>query len=84
MQLAALALLALLLLAPEASQACAVCFSGRDETRVAFLVTTILMTLLPLAMIGALVLWLRQRVRAAAQAAAEASVEPRPTSSASS
>jgi hypothetical protein len=72
MRIAAFALAVLLLLAPQVGHACAVCFSGREDARAAFLVTTILLTLLPLGMIGALVLWLRQRVRAAAREAREA------------
>jgi hypothetical protein len=51
-----------LLAVPDVGHACAVCFSGRnDESRVAFLVTTILMTGLPLLLIGAVVLWFRKR-----------------------
>ena len=51
-----------LLLAPRLSQACAVCFSGSDEYRLAFSVTTVFLTALPLVMIGSFVFWLRQRV----------------------
>ncbi len=49
--------------APEMSDACAVCFSGRDESRQAFTITTGLLTALPLLMIGSVVYWLRLRVR---------------------
>ena len=49
---------------PEMAGACAVCFSGRDETRAAFLATTLLLSVLPLAMVGALVFWLRRRALA--------------------
>ena len=50
------------LLAPDIAAACSVCFSGRsDETRVAFIATTALMTALPLLLIGSLVWWLRRR-----------------------
>jgi len=48
-------------LAPQISEACAVCFSGRDENRLAFILTTILLTALPLIMIGGMLLWLRRR-----------------------
>lgn len=52
------------LAAPRIAHACAVCASGRtDETRVAFIVTTAFMTLLPLAMLGGAFLWLRRRLR---------------------
>jgi hypothetical protein len=50
-------------LAPETSHACAVCFSGADGARVAFLLTTALLTLLPLALLGGFAWWLRRRIR---------------------
>jgi hypothetical protein len=46
------------------ADACAVCFSGRDETRAAFLATTLGLSALPLAMIGGLAFWLRRRALA--------------------
>ena len=49
-------------LTPRAASACAVCFSGTDETRMAFLLTTFL-SLLPLAMVGSFEFWLRGRWR---------------------
>jgi hypothetical protein len=50
------------LTAPRLAVACAVCFTGRaDETRVAFLVTTGLLSALPILLIGSLVWWLRRR-----------------------
>ncbi len=53
-----------LVLAPQLASACAVCFTGRsDETRVAFLATTALLTGLPLLMIGSVVWWLIRRAR---------------------
>ncbi len=55
-------LLVALLLAPQLGQACAVCFSSSDENRLAFSVTTVFLTALPLVMIGSFVFWLRQRV----------------------
>jgi high-affinity Fe2+/Pb2+ permease len=57
-----LAASALVALAPGAAQACAVCFSGEEESgRIAYLTTTLLMSALPLGMIGGLVWWLRRR-----------------------
>ena len=55
----------LLLSAPHAAHACAVCFGGQDsaDTRMAFILTTVLMTFLPLLMIGVVVWWLRRRFR---------------------
>ena len=50
------------LLAPGLAAACAVCFTGRaDETRIAFLATTGLLSALPILLIGSLVWWLRRR-----------------------
>jgi ABC-type spermidine/putrescine transport system permease subunit II len=52
------------LLVPQLAAACAVCFTGRaDETRIAFLVTTGLLSALPILLIGSLVWWLRRRAR---------------------
>ena len=45
------------------AEACAVCFSGSDETREAFTLTTVFMSALPLTMIGSIVGWLVWRVR---------------------
>ncbi len=50
-----------LLLVPEGAQACSVCFSGTDETRMAFLLTAILMTAAPLVMVGSLAYWIYRR-----------------------
>ncbi len=55
-------LLLALLLAPQLGQACAVCLSSSDENRLAFSVTTVFLTALPLVMVGSFVFWLRQRV----------------------
>ena len=51
--------------APFAAQACAVCFSAKSEAnRIAFLGTTVLLTGLPVAMIGGLIFWIMRRVEA--------------------
>ena len=57
--------LALLLLAvlPDVAHACPVCFDPREENRVAFLATTIFMSLVPLGMVGGVGMWLRKRAR---------------------
>jgi ABC-type spermidine/putrescine transport system permease subunit II len=52
------------LLMPRLAAACAVCFTGRaDETRIAFLVTTGLLSALPILLIGSLIWWIRRRAR---------------------
>lgn len=48
---------------PSALHACPVCFDRDDETRVAFLATTGLLTLLPLGMVAGVGAWLRRRSR---------------------
>lgn len=63
-----------LLWAPSIARACAVCTAGRDEENAfAFLMTTIFMSLMPLAAIGLVVfvLWRRMQKLEAEQAARE-------------
>jgi hypothetical protein len=49
---------------PQISWACAVCSAGReDENRLAFILTTIFLTALPLSLVGGVVWWLRGRAR---------------------
>jgi hypothetical protein len=56
---------ALVLWAPDTAEACAVCGAGRDdETRTAFIGTTALLSVLPLALVGGFAWWLRRRLRA--------------------
>jgi len=54
---------ALLFVLPQMAHGCAVCFSATDENRQAFLATTVLLTLLPLGMVGGVGLWARNRTR---------------------
>ena len=55
--------LALTVLVPGLADACSVCFDPEEANRQAFLDMTILMSLLPLALIGGGVLWIRKRVK---------------------
>ena len=49
---------------PGPAEACAVCMSGReDEVQLAFILTTLLMSVLPLIVVGGFVWWLRRRLR---------------------
>ncbi len=48
---------------PTVAGACPVCFDPREESRLAFLVTTIFMTVLPLLLIGCAVLWFLRRAK---------------------
>ena len=56
----ALALAAALVvtIAPDVAHACPTCFSANDANRVAYIITFIIMTVLPLAFIGGVVYWL--------------------------
>jgi hypothetical protein len=42
---------------PEAASACSVCYGGAEESRKAFLFTTVLLSMLPIAMLGTLGWW---------------------------
>jgi di/tricarboxylate transporter len=64
----ALAITCLLLcavLSPDAASACSVCFGGAEESRKAFLFTTVLLSMLPIGMIGALAWWVWRHAQAA-------------------
>ncbi len=63
----AVATLAFVLASLPAQQAlaCAVCFSGRDESRVAYLLTTIFMTSLPILALGAGIFWVVKKASSA-------------------
>ena len=43
--------------------ACPVCFDGEEASRTAYAIGTVLLTFLPLALMGAAALWLRRRWR---------------------
>ena len=51
-------------LAARATLACAVCFTATEENRIAFIATTVFLTFLPLLIIGGVIWWLREKVRA--------------------
>ncbi len=48
---------------PAVARACPVCFDANEQNRAAFIVTTILLSTLPLAMVGVIVLWIRDSAR---------------------
>ena len=55
----------LLLLAPRVGEACSQCLSGRGEaTKLAYLLTTVGLSLLPPLVVGGFVWWLVRRARA--------------------
>ena len=52
-------------LSPEAASACSVCSAGNEESRKAFLFTTVLLSLIPIGMIGTLAWWVWRHAREA-------------------
>jgi hypothetical protein len=70
LQRLALALAALALPAQPAL-ACAVCFSGRQEGRVAYLLTTIFMTSIPLIALAIGIYWVVKKANASEREAAK-------------
>ena len=52
-----------LVLIPSIAKACAVCFSGKEETLEAFYLTTVLLTLLPIVMLALIGVWLYRKYR---------------------
>ena len=63
MRTARLAVALLGLLLPQAAWACAVCGGGNPANRLAFFLSTIALSLIPLALFAAGVLWLRARLK---------------------
>ena len=59
---------ALTTLPAQQALACAVCFSGRDESRIAYLITTIGMTAMPLLALGAGIWWVVRKANAPSDA----------------
>lgn len=45
------------------ADACPVCFSAKEETRVAFYLSTAFLSLLPLSMIAGVILWIRGKFK---------------------
>ncbi len=60
-----------LALGPEVARACAVCGAVADEdgSRTAYIVTTVILSALPLGLVGGFVLWLRRLHRQQARKA---------------
>ena len=64
----ALALALVVVLVPEVADACPVCNATKNESsRIAFLVTTGFLSLLPLAMVAGVLWWMRSAIRSAEQ-----------------
>ena len=54
-------LAALIVAAPAIAQACAVCVDPEAENRTAFIITTVLLSALPLLLVGGMIAWLWRR-----------------------
>jgi hypothetical protein len=67
----AFALALLVLGLPEVAHACPSCFSGNEANRIAYIVTFVILTVLPLACIGGVIYWYVKKVAAAEAAEAE-------------
>lgn len=79
--LAAMALVGLLVSFPHLAEACSVCTSGREEeNQMAFILTTIFLSLLPPLCVGAVIFWLFRRAREVERAATAAAESTRPAS----
>ena len=50
-----------LLLLPEVGEACAVCFSGKEETRATYVGTTVFLSALPIGIVVVLGMMVRRR-----------------------
>jgi ABC-type nickel/cobalt efflux system permease component RcnA len=70
---------AVLCLVPGVAEACSVCFSAREENRVAFIATTGFMTAMPFVLVGSLGWWLRARVLEHEQSERESAENDRKT-----
>lgn len=51
------------LIAPSSLLACSVCFTAKEETLNAYYGTAIMLSILPVAMVGGLVFWVRHRYK---------------------
>jgi len=49
---------------PSPALACSVCFWGKSNSMVAYVGTAVLLSLLPLALLGGIAVWIRRQVRA--------------------
>ena len=56
-----LLLLLPLILLPEVAEACAVCFSGKEETRATYVGTTVFLSALPIGIVVGLGMMVRRR-----------------------
>ena len=56
---------------PSLAEACPVCFSGRDESRMAYIWTTVLLTFTPLLMVGLTLFLIRRHIQQSEDSAEE-------------
>ena len=71
------AILALALLGPRVSEACAVCVSARDDgTQLGYMLGTLILTPLPFVVIGSIIFFLWRRTRSAPPVVIRSSSSP--------
>ena len=51
----------ILCMLPGVAQACSVCFDANDQNRMAYIGTTVVLSLLPLALIGGALMYIRKK-----------------------
>jgi hypothetical protein len=56
--------LVVLALVPQSAFACSVCYSANESNRLAFIATTVFLSLFPLAMVGGITWWIWRQVQA--------------------
>jgi hypothetical protein len=67
---------AIVLLAPRVSEACAVCSFRDDGSQRGFMIGTLIMTTLPFLVIGSILFFVRRRMRGAATGLTRSSSSP--------
>ena len=75
-RIAAVMIVAVALLAPRVSEACAVCSFRDDGTQRGFMIGTLIMTTLPFLVIGSILFFVRRRIRGAEPGLSRSSSSP--------
>jgi len=75
-RIAAILIVAVALLAPRVSEACAVCSFRDDGSQRGFMIGTLIMTTLPFLVIGSIIFFVRRHMRGAAPSLSRSSSSP--------
>lgn len=68
-------LVAFVAMIPNAAEACPVCFQAKEGSRVAFIVTTVFMSVLPWMLVGGFVMWYRSQTASEGEQTEESNPE---------